>query len=197
MTLLSPLDGTTDESASDASRHEQDPHLTSEACSPALSPTLAVAQASYLRSVPAASLPPLTITTDLTVPAAEATPLRLRDEADVRDAVGRFAAATLLPASAAETTREHVRDNWARAVTVLPVASHPDWMLAYIPGAHVGDAMVHAVHLTTGHVFGGDTGPTVQQRGESTHLWLDRLTTDFETHAADYTLGYVAHGHHA
>lgn len=142
-------------------------------------------------------MPPLEVTSHVSVPAAESTPLRLADETAVRDAVGRFAAATLLPATAADETREQVRANWAAAVNVVEVATHPEWMLAYVPGSHVGDALVHAIHLTTGHVFGGDAGETVQQRGESTHAWLDRLTRDFESHAAAYSLAYVDYPDHA
>lgn len=155
------------------------------------------AAALHLDAPRAEDLPPLTIATHVSVPAVESTPLRLDGETAVREAVGRYAAATLLPATAADATRERVRANWASAVSVVEVATHPDWMLAFIPGTHVGDAMVHAVHLTTGHVFGGDVGETVQQRGESTHAWLDRLTRDFETHAADYSLTYVAFDDHA
>lgn len=180
MTLLSPID-------------DSHGYLASEAGSP----TLSAQQADYLRDLGADGLPPLRVTTHASVPAAESTPLRLRDETAVRDAVGRFAAATLLPATASDETRERVRGNWAGAVTVVEVATHPEWMLAFIPGSHVGDALVHAVHLTTGHVFGGDTGPTIQQAGESTQHWLDRLTADFETHAADYSLAYVAYRDHA
>lgn len=173
MTLLAPLNDSPDESMP-----------------PALSTGAGLA-------TPAEDLPPLTVTTDACVPAVEATGLRLRDAAAVRDAVGRFAAATLLPATSPPQARDRVRDSWAAAVDLIEVASHPEWMLAFIPGSHVGDALVHAIHLNTGHVFGGDSGPTVQQPGESTHVWLDRLTADFETHAADYSMAYVAYPDHA
>ena len=169
MTLLSPLDGAHEESAPLAP-----PRRTS----------------GYQITVHDADLPPLRVTTDVSVPSIEATPLRLLDEAGVRDAMGRFAAATLLPVTASDATREQVRASWAGAVAVVEVATHPHWTLTYIPGSHVGDALVYAIHRPTGHVFGGDHGETVQQSGESTHVWLDRLTAEFDGHAAAYSLTY-------
>lgn len=183
MTLLNPLDDAT-EGAPPTPRVASSSKVTIESLA-------------ARRAVRTQDMPPLEVTSHVSVPAAESTPLRLTGEAAVRDAVGRFAAATLLPATAADATREQVRANWAAAVNVVEVATHPDWMLAFVPGSHVGDALVHAVHLTTGHVFGGDTGATVQQRGESTHAWLDRLTRDFESHAAAYSLTYVVYPDHA
>lgn len=159
--------------------------------------TFVTSQAAYVNSLDTEDMPPLTVTTAPSVPIAEAMPLRLRDEAAVRDAVGRFAVAILLPANAPDATRDHVHANWAAAVTLTGVATYPDWSLAYIPGSYIGDALVFAVHLTTGHVFGGDTGPTVQQPQESTHHWLDRLTAEFDTHAADYSPTYVRYRDHA
>lgn len=175
MTLLSPLD---------------DPHEGSPTGFRATSPN------SLCAPIGVEDLPPL-VTVHSAVPAVEATPVRFLDEAGVRAAVGRFAAATLLPASTPETARVKVQDSWAHAVTLTGVSTHPDWMLAFIPGAHVGDALVHAVHLTTGHVFGGDTGDTVQQERETTQSWLDRLDRDFEQHAAQYAPAYIPAPDHA
>lgn len=121
----------------------------------------------------------------------EALASSLLNEDDVREKVAMHAAITLLPVSATITTREQVRSNWSAALSVVLVESRPEWALAFLPGTHVGDGHVQAVHRVTGHVFGGDHSATAQLDDETTDGWLDRLTVEFDHHVATHQPGYV------